>query len=413
MLPALLLGLVAAVAPTPAIPAEPTSFALPQGEPRRLAPAELDVRRARFTPGNGLQLTSKDQRFSLGVGLRFGVIYELKHTDADGISNNLAIRRMRAVFTGNLFGKHNRYLIQLGFAPRELDLHDGAPHSSPLLDAALHFDHLRDLNLRVGQRRVMYSHERNVSDVNPLLVDRSLANSEFNLDRDIGVELNSFDLGGLDRFRYYAGVYLGEGRDSVKLGDAGFLYVARLELTPFGAFDDLESSDLWRRRKFRMLVGGAYAYHDRAWRDRGTLGNAMQDGGSTNYHNATTDLTLKYAGWSFEGGYLWRRGRRNPGAAVDAMGNPIPTQAARNGHGWFLQTAILIPRTRLEPAVRYSGVRGLGDTSLQDRDELGGGLNYYFFGHNLKLQLDYFRGFTPADPTLASDTLRLQIQANI
>jgi hypothetical protein len=48
---------------------------------------------------------------------------------------------------------------------------------------------------------------------------------------------------------------------------------------------------------------------------------------------------------------------------------------------------------------------------MPDRDEVGGGLNYYFFGHNLKLQVDYFRSFDPAGIDMGTDLLRLQIQA--
>ena len=62
------------------------------------------------------------------------------------------------------------------------------------------------------------------------------------------------------------------------------------------------------------------------------------------------------------------------------------------------QTAFLIPTHPPQPALRCSGIRGLGDTSMPDRDELGGGLNYYFFGHNLKLQVDYFRTWPNAAP---------------
>jgi phosphate-selective porin OprO/OprP len=90
---------------------------------------------------------------------------------------------------------------------------------------------------------------------------------------------------------------------------------------------------------------------------------------------------------------------------------PIAAVAARNGHGWLVQTAMLIPRTRVEPALRYSGYRGIGVTSMPDRDEVGGGLNYYFFGHNLKLQVDYFRSFAPGQVSVGADLLRVQIQA--
>ncbi|MBK7826874.1 porin [Nannocystis sp.] len=405
--------LLTLLAPASADADKPASFGLPRDERTRLGEAPADGEKARFVPGKGLEFRSKDGRFALATSLRFGFMYSYKRDPAlaDDNHHNFEIRRFRMVLGGNLFGAKNKYFLQLAFAPRELDLRDGVVHGTPVYDAYLQFEQLRDLTVRIGQYRVMYTRERNIADVNPLLIDRSLANSEFNVDRDIGLDIRSDDLGGIKKLRYYAGVFLGEGRDYQKATDAGFMYVGRFDALPLGLFDDYDASDLWRLQKFRLSFGVAYAYNDRAKKDKGVLGAAPADGGSTNYHNATTDLMLKYAGWSLEAAYLWRQGQRNPGSAVDEDGVKIAPVAARNGHGWLVQTALLIPRTRLEPAIRYSGYRGQGVTSMPDKDELGGGLNYYFFGHNLKLQVDYFRSFTPGALNTGADLLRLQIQA--
>ncbi len=393
--------------------AKPASFALPRDEKERLGDAPSDGEKARFVPGKGLEFKSKDGRFALATSLRFGFMYSYKNDPAltEQSHHNFEIRRFRTVFSGNLFGAKNKYFLQLAFAPREMDVRDGVVHGTPVYDAYLQFEQLRDLNLRIGQYRVMYTRERNIADVNPLLIDRSLANGEFNVDRDIGLDIRSEDLGGIQKLKYYAGVFMGEGRDYNRASDAGFMYVGRFDVLPLGLFDDYDASDLWRLQKLRVSFGIAYAYNDRAKKDRGVLGAAPADGGTTNYQNATTDVMIKYAGWSLEGGYMWRQGKRNPGSAVDETGMPIAAVAARNGHGWLVQTAMLIPRTRVEPALRYSGYRGIGVTSIPDRDEVGGGLNYYFFGHNLKLQVDYFRSFAPGQVSVGADLLRVQIQA--
>lgn len=390
---------------------KPPSFALPRDEEQRLGASPANGEAQRFVPGKGIEFKSKDGRFALAMSLRFGFLYSMKHEPDVDVAHNFEIRRFRTVFNGNLFGAKNKYFLQLALAPREMDVRDGVVHATPVYDAYLQFEQLRDLTLRVGQYRVMYTRERNIADVNPLLIDRSLANGEFNVDRDIGLDIRSDDLGGIKKLRYYAGVFLGEGRDLNKFTDSGFMYVGRFDVLPLGLFDDYEASDVWRLRKFRMSFGVAFAYNDRAKKDKGVLGAPPPDGGTTNYQNATADLMLKYAGWSLEAGYMWRQGKRNPGDAVDETGAKVSVQAARNGHGWLAQTAFLIPRTRLEPAFRYSGVRGIGLTSMPDRDEVGGGLNYYFFGHNLKLQVDYFRSFEPGKLDMGSDLLRLQIQA--
>ncbi|MBL9104003.1 MAG: hypothetical protein JNL82_23870 [Myxococcales bacterium] len=406
----------------PAAPAQPDpsarptassdAFYPPRREAERLAAATVARPGVSFAPGKGLKLASKDERFAISLGLRTGVLYSLRHTP-EHTSQALDLRRLRLLLFGNAFGRHNTFYVQLAFAPRELGLRDGVLHESPALDTYLRFTRLRDATFTVGQHRVPFSRERNVSDVNPLLVDRSLVNDEFSLDRDIGLGAHSDDLGGLRRLRYFAGVYLGEGRNTGRFGDAGLLYVVRADLLPFGLFDDYESSDLARSRRFRVSLGAAYAFHDRAHRDRGTVGDVFADGGTMSAHNVTADLAARWAGWSLDAAYHWRRAWRTPGAAVDADGQPVAPIAARNGQGWMIQTAFLIPRTRLEPALRWSGARGLGVTSMQGRDELGGGLNYYFYGHNLKLQLDAFHTAPRGAWARGEDTLRVQIQINL
>ncbi|MCY0989903.1 hypothetical protein OV203_22380 [Nannocystis sp. ILAH1] len=405
--------LFAALAPAPppaAPPADPDRFYPPAREHLLLAPATVGDGPLKFTPGKGLEVKSKDGRYSLSLSLRTGFMYSGRRQGGAAYDHAFEIRRLRLVFSGNVFSKSIKYFVQLAVAPRELNFVDGTARNGPLLDNYVVFDRLRDANLRIGLYRVMYTRERNIADINPLLIDRSLANAEFNVDRDIGLDVRSEDVGGLGKLRYYAGVFMGDGRDQNRFSDPGLMYTARVDFLPFGLFDDYEASDQTRLRRPRLSLGFAYAFNDRARNNRGVLGSPPSDGGTTNYHNLTTDMMFKWAGFSLEAAFLWRQGRRNPGHAVDDMGAPLPVEAARNGHGWMVQAAFLIPRTGLEPALRTSGIRGLGLTSMPDRNELGGGLNYYFAGHNLKLQLDYFRTWDRDAADLAGDLVRLQLQ---
>ena len=72
-------------------------------------------------------------------------------------------------------------------------------------------------------------------------------NAEFTLDRDLGLDIRSKDLFGLDKLRYYAGVYIGEGRNTsnktIGAGDQGLLYIGRVEIMPLGSFDDYSEAD--------------------------------------------------------------------------------------------------------------------------------------------------------------------------
>lgn len=379
-----------------------------------LEKADMDVGKAHFAPGKGLVLVSKDERFAFGLSLRTGFMYTMVHHNAVGADpkaqQGVEIRRFRAVFQGHVFGKHNKYFFQLAFAPREVQLREGTLHSHPVYDAYMQFERFKSATLRVGMYRPQYSRERLIQDINPLLIDRSTVNGEFNLDRDIGLDLRSEDFLGLGKLRYYAGVFLGKGRNVEGLGDFGLLYTGRVDVMPLGKFDDYDASDQTRMKKLRMSFGAAYAYQDNAKNDRGTIGAPPADGGTTDYHHATADLLLKWAGFYLEAGYLFRAGRRNPGD-LGGPGKTIP-DAARNGQGWFAQLAFLIPRTYVEPAFRVGQIYGLrrGETALGDSGELGGGLNYYFAGHNLKLQADYFRLYKERDVKHGDDQLRVQLQ---
>lgn len=384
---------------------------LPPKHGLSLEKAELDVGKASFAPGKGLQLVSKDERFAFGLSLRTGFMYTMvHHNDGAKAQQGVELRRFRAVFQGHVFGKHNKYFFQLAFAPREVQLKGGSLHSHPVYDAYMQFERFRDATLRVGMYRPQYSRERLIQDINPLFIDRSTINAEFNLDRDIGLDVRSEDFLGLGRLRYYAGVFLGKGRNVEGLGDFGLLYTGRVDVMPLGKFDDYDASDQSRMKKLRVSMGGAYAYQDNAVNDRGTVGAPPADGGTTDYHHATADLLVKLAGFYLEAGYLWRAGRRNR-PDQDGIGKTIPV-LSRNGQGWFTQLAFLIPRTHLEPAIRVGQIYGLrrGETALSDTGELGGGLNYYFAGHNLKLQADYFRLYRQRDLAHGDDQLRVQLQ---
>ena len=53
----------------------PRSPSLPRDERTRLGEAPADGEKARFVPGKGLELRSKDGRFALATSLRFGFMY--------------------------------------------------------------------------------------------------------------------------------------------------------------------------------------------------------------------------------------------------------------------------------------------------------------------------------------------------
>lgn len=379
-----------------------------------------------FQPGDGLVVQSRDDQFALSIRPRAQILAELRYpeaadgfpgdvyVDAGDVDLGVSIRRARVTFEGWFFGRGNRFKLELGFSPQDLGfVPDVGPTRTPLMDWYVDLRHLRDLQVRVGQYKLPFNRERVISAGDLQLVDRSLANAELALDRDLGIDLRSRDFLGLGLLRYYVGIATGEGRDAGFGNDLGFTYFARIEVLPLGMFDDYTEADLERRSRPGLSIGAAYAFLDEAPRLRGSLGPEPFDQGTTDYHTFTADVMFKWAGFSFFGEAIWREGSRNPGMAVDDMGMPQPVVPPSNGVGWFVQAGYLLPGIDLEFAARYGMLHPLGDaatTSFPERGELGGGVSYYFGGHSYKLQLDYFHLWSDDDFGDAEEQVRLQLQ---
>lgn len=355
---------------------------------------ELDV-------GKGVVIEKPDL-VRLATRLRGQFLYTFLD-DGDAVQS-FQIRRARVAFTGYVFSRDITYKMELALSPRDIGLEDAVTRS-PLLDLYFRFSHLRDLALQVGQYKVPYNRERVISSGNLNLVDRSIANAEFNLDRDVGLDLRSRDLFELGLLRYYAGIYTGEGRDAFEEGDFGMMYLARLEVLPFGLFKDYTEGDLARRESPKLSVGVAYAYVDEAKRDRGTIGSIPEDEGTTDTHNVEADLLFFYRGFSLLFEFFYRRGERNPpeGAAV--------VDLPRDGLGFSVQPGYLLPWLDLELVTRFARVAPRGESSLVRQSELVAGINYYFVRHSLKLQADYSRLWERDDIGEGMDRVRVQLQA--
>jgi hypothetical protein len=398
---------IAAPAPAEESPAAETTGPdlVPRGEAARMADRSVSIEHIRFRPTKGLEIRSDDGDFTMALRVRAMFQEEATFPDVGGLDaaeQEFRLRRARFQVAGNVFGDI-KYKLELAFSPNDVGIEDDLgddlerrPSLAPVFDFWFQFAQVRDLNVHIGQYKIPFNRERVVSSGNLRMVDRSIANDEFNLDRDVGLDLRSEDFLGLDRFRYYAGVYIGRGRDSQGADDFHMVYLGRVEYLPFGMFDDYDYADLERTPDPKLSLGFAYVFldHDRGLRR--IADREPADGGTDTRHTLTADAIFKYRGFEAHGEFMWRNGERHPGDNVDAMGVPIPPTPSRDGLGWFLEAGYLIPRAPVEIAARYGMIRALGDsTSLEDRNELGGGLNWYLAGHAVKLHTDVFRLWQP------------------
>ncbi len=401
--------------------AEPAPSPVPTGS-RLRPPREMEHMSAKpigrgnvaYKPGKGLVLESDNGKYMLAMNVAAQFLYTLEHEGkpAEGAkptTNTFELRRARLFFIGHVFNPHVKYWVQLQFAPRDLGLSDGKIQQSPVFQWQATFDFLRDFTPQVGLNFIPYARQRVAPILKLQMIDNSIASYEFTLDRDIGINFMSKDVGGLGRLRYYAGVFMGEGPHFAKKVDFGLIYNGRIEVLPFGDFDDYAEADHARLLEPKLSIGAAYAFADNDARNR-ALGVAPTDGGTTDTHNVTVDVVFKMAGFSLLADAYYRQGWRNYGDVMvtDPNGsmNYAP-EAPRNGVGWTAQAGYLIPKVAFEIAGRYSGIRPVGSyTSLIRRDEAGPGLSYYFLEHSIKLQLDYLHIWSETQKT---DQVRLQL----
>ena len=365
------------------------------------------VLRGRF--GDGVTFESPDGE----TGLRLGARMQLRGTGTlldDSASESgvdAQIRRMRVTLEGHTFGEALSFKVQLAAATGDLD--PEAP--SIVRDAYVTWAPVRDLKLRAGQTKVPFGRQRVVSSGNLQLVDRSIANAELNLDRDVGLYAYSDDLFGLGGWLgYRVGVFGGDGRNRVTEG-SGVLVAGRLEVRPSGGGVrvDAGEADLSRSEVPRLTVGVSAATNRRSDRERSTVGGVFATGPWANYDHAGADYAFMWSGLSLSGEVWLREAEEDEHSRV--VDGELVTDRARTGWGGYVQAGQMLGPI-VEIVGRYAATLPLGPVGggVASRREIGGGVSVYVVGHALKLQSDVFRIVT-SDPGDSDETVgRVQIQ---
>lgn len=339
---------------------------------------------------------AEDSTFSLKMGVRFQTLYSgTLNLDSDFWSDQMLIRRARLKFDGFAFNPKLAYKIELGLSNRDTgggnNVQSGFT-SRIILDAVLKWNFYKAWVLWAGQTKLPGNRERVISSQKLQFVDRSLVNSRFNIDRDIGLQLHHEDrVGAQGVLKEAFSISMGEGRDVTSSNIGGYDYTARVEYLPFGEFlkeGDYFGSDLEREPKPRLAVGITFDFNDDAGKQQGQLGSFTFDSLSNSITNDLTavfvDAIFKYHGFSFSGEYAHKS------AGKDII---VPTSSGPlryiTGYGLVLQGGYLLAND-VELALRYAKVKPDSETfsGLREQSEYTLGLSKYIADHNLKVQTD-------------------------
>ena len=249
-----------------------------------------------------------------------------------------------------------------------------------------------NFELWFGQTKLPGNRERVISSGNMQMVDRSLVNSRFNIDRDLGVQLrHHFKLSNDFVVREVLAISQGEGRNITKKNLGGHQYTGRLEFLPFGTFSDegdYSGSDLKREQKPKLSVGVSYDFNNRAVKDRSNLGSYMtNDMGyfETDISTLFVDAMYKHKGFSFMAEYA---DRNSDDPFAKNSDGTLTGDVVKVGKGINLQTGYLFTNN-FELSGRYTSVK-FDDKifGINGEKEYTLGISKFFSGHKLKVQSD-------------------------
>lgn len=349
--------------------------------------------------GKGLlNFVAKDSTFSVKFAPRFQVRFNTQWNH-DGeeygtAEHNFLIRRARLKFSGFAYAPELTYKIELGLSNRDVSGANQFNRNTPriILDAVLKWNFHENFELWAGQTKLPGNVERVISSADLQLINRSLLNSNFNIDRDIGVQLRHFtSLGGDFIMREKIAISQGEGRNITEGNQGGLQYTGRVEFLPFGEFaskGDYSQGDLKREATPKLMAGIAYDYNNNAVKNRSNLGNYMFLNDGTLFETDITtlfvDAMFKYNGFAFMGEYASRDA--DTPVAVNADGTTTG-DIVRVGDAINMQLSYLFKKN-IELTGRYTTLDFDNVTNRDSQDQYTVGVSRYIVGHKLKVQAD-------------------------
>lgn len=351
--------------------------------------------------GKGISYMNSDSTFSTKFNFRMSSLYTVTRDQInEETSSQFLIRRSRIKLGGFALTPKLKYKVELGLSNRDISTNseDGNTRGGAriILDAVLQWQFHKNWTLWVGQTKLPGNRERVISSGSLQMVDRSLVNSRFNIDRDAGLQLRGkFKVGEKAYINPSFAVTQGEGRNITSNNIGGYDYTAHVDFLPLGKFakkGDYFGADLAREPKPKLAIGLTFDHNDGAIRQGGQLGSFVRDETGNYATNSLTsfmaDMMFKYNGFSVMSEFATKSADQQ----IEGL-----TRDFRTGTGFNIQAGYLF-KNNVEVSGRYTIIRNDGDFSgLSDENEITLGLSRYVVGHKLKVQADISRATEPGE----------------
>ena len=318
---------------------------------------------------DGFFVKSKDKPFSLVVNGLGQFRYTLQSPVSGGHTNqSFDVVLGRLALSGHVFDPRLTYFTQIQGSTL------GNDNNITMLDWWMKWNFRPETGVQAGRFILPYSRQFYTHPGNLMFADLSQADLSFNLPRAIGTN-------GSTKFGPFT--FHGAFTNSIRALDAPgqqnfgtqMAGLGRIELDILKPYGYLETSPKpVADPELSIGLAGAYNPID------GTSSLQNLVSGDTTA-NVTLDLGYRWRGVSFQtAGYYRRDNYTTPG-----LGHG-------NDWGFYTQAGLFVIPERLEIAGNISGVQfdKLNVAGVNKRTTVYTfGVNYYLYGHNLKIQADY------------------------
>ncbi len=324
----------------------------------------------------------------------------------DNEESSFELRRVRMKVGGHGYQPWIKYYFEVDWQPGR-DYDDGAGNAATrLIDWRIMLEKYPWAKLRIGQWKINYNRERVDSSGKQTMVERSIMNRVFTIDRQIGAMLyGRVNPGTPVDMNYYLGVFSGGGRGLAKNDDDNMMYMARLQWNLFGRELKWRQSDVsFHKKPTGSLSLAGYTTTGKCTRwSSGGCGNL--DNGVTKFTEPNEAKTgqfrvegvqvgsaFKYRGFAWQHETHWKQikdaGNSKLAEGENRSGGKTNMFGGYAMAGYFPHDIFPAIPKPLEVAFRYAHVDPNISQSGDFRQEYTAGLNWFFAGHRNKLTLD-------------------------
>ena len=349
--------------------------------------------------GKGLlNIQAKDSTFSMNISARMQFLTSSTWSESDDSfgspESNFLVRRARLKFKGFAYSPKLTYKLELGLSNRDISGANQFTSNAPryILDAYVRWNFYKNFTLQAGQGKLPGNIERVISSGDLAMVDRSLLNSKFNIDRDLGVQLrHHFKLSENFIVKEIFAISQGEGRNITAGNLGGHQYTGRVEVLPFGNFKskgDYRGADLEREQTPKLLVGVVYDLNNDAVKSRSNQGSYLETADGFYQTDVSTlffDAHFKYRGFSIMAEYADRDADAPLARNAD---NSLAGAVVNIGNATNFQMGYVLP-SNLAITGRYTHINF--DEIVSSKNKITQytlGLSKYVAKHKLKIQTD-------------------------